>query len=493
MKRFLIFVALVILAVFLISRWNLHRSVPETFTPAPSPRIDLKDVQVLAALDEAYTRLVEAVIPSVVSLTTSRKMQEQQRVDPFEYFFGRRGRKVPREFVQNSLGSGVIVSKEGHILTNNHVVANVDEVKVQLRDGREFPAKIIGTDEINDIAVLKINAEGLVPLPLGDSDRVKVGSMVLAVGNPFGLQESVTQGIISATGRQVSDESGTEFFQTDTAINPGNSGGPLVNLRGEIIGINTAIGNYSGSGTWQGVGFAIPSNTVRRSLESIISTGRVVRGYLGVAMQELTPEIAAQLGVPNQPGALITGIAPGSPAEKAGLKEGDVVIAFNGKAIHGIRDLFRQVSSTPVGGTVEIKILRNKNEETLSATIEEQPDGFRSSASPQPRQQQQKPPQAPQGEPGPDNPLYGLETGPIPTAQRSELPANVHGVVITAVDPAAPAAEVLQPGDVIEEIGGQPVGSPAEFTRLVRSIKPGQRIVISIARGKFRSFVVIGP
>jgi len=491
MKRFLIFVALIVLAVFLISQWNRHRPVPEAFTPAAAPTVNLKEIEILAALDEANTRLVEAVLPSVVSLTT-RRMQER-RADPFEFFFGRRGRALPREMVPSSLGSGVIVSKEGHILTNNHVVANMDEVKVHLRDGREFPAKVIGTDEVNDIAVLKISADGLVPLPLGDSDKVRAGSMVFAIGNPFGLQESVTQGIISATRRQMSDES-PEFFQTDTAINPGNSGGPLVNLSGEIIGINTAIGNYSGSGTWQGVGFAIPSNTARRSLESILKAGRVVRGYLGVAMQELTPELADQLGLPRtQTGALVIGVAPGSPAEAAGVQRGDIITSFNGKEIRSIRDLFRQVSATPVGTTVSIELLRGAKQEKVSATIQEQPDGFRSfqpqQPPPSPKGQEQQ--QQPQGELTPDNPLYGLKTMPIPDARRAELPPNVRGVMIAEVAPAAPAGDVLQPGDVVEEIGGQPVASPAEFERLAASILPQQRVVISIVRGKVRSFVVI--
>ena len=247
MKRFLIFVVLVVLAVYAVSRWNQHRRIPETFTPASTAQLDLKDMQVLSAIDQETTRLVQAVVPSVVSITTSRKVQVPQIIDPFEFFFGRRAQRPQQQQVQNSLGSGVIVSKEGHILTNNHVIANTDEVKVQLSDGRELPARIVGADKASDIAVLKIDTTGITPLPLGDSDDVKTGQVVFAIGNPFGLQETVTQGIISATGRQVSDESANEFFQTNTVIKPGNSGGPLVNIRGEIIGINNAIGNYSGT------------------------------------------------------------------------------------------------------------------------------------------------------------------------------------------------------------------------------------------------------
>ncbi|MCX6967264.1 MAG: trypsin-like peptidase domain-containing protein, partial [Verrucomicrobia bacterium] len=275
MKRFLLFVILVALGLLAVSRWNQHRRVPEAFTPAQVSQLRLGDTPALAAIDTETSRLVEAVVPAVVSITTSRKVTTPQIVDPFEFFFGRRrGTPAPQEAIKNSLGSGVIVSKEGHILTNYHVVANVDEVLVQLNDGRApFPARLVGGDETSDIALIKINAKGLRPLPLGDSDKVKVGQLVFAVGNPFGLQETVTKGIISATGR-VTDEYGIEYFQTEAVINPGNSGGPLINIHGEIIGINTAIGNYSGSGTWQGVGFAIPSNIARHSMEGILKTGR---------------------------------------------------------------------------------------------------------------------------------------------------------------------------------------------------------------------------
>lgn len=376
MKRFILFLLLVALALLAVSRWNQHRRPPITsFTPATTSPLGTGDTPSLAAIDEETTRLVQAVVPSVVSITTSRKVQEQI-IDPFEFLFGRR-RAQPRESVKNSLGSGVIVSKEGHILTNYHVVAKVDEILVQLNDGRApYPARIIGGDEISDVAVIQIDAKGLKPLPLGDSDNVKVGQLVFAVGNPFGLQETVTKGIISATGR-VTDEFGIEYFQTEAVINPGNSGGPLINIRGEIIGINTAIGNYSGSGTWQGVGFAIPSNIARRALEGILKAGHVARGYLGVIITPITPELAEQFGIPGRTGTIVRDTTPGSPAQKAGLQPGDLIIAFNGKTIKDARDLVRQVAATPVGTKAELRILRNGREQTLSFTIEEQPAGFK--------------------------------------------------------------------------------------------------------------------
>ena len=492
MKRFLLFVAMVVLAVYGVSRWNGQRRTPETFTPVSTAQIDLKNVQGLESLNREYTELVKAVVPSVVSITTTRRIAVPQLLDPYDFFFGqRRGQPVPRERVQNSLGSGVIVSKEGHILTNNHVVANMDEVKVWLNDGRDFPAKVIGTDPVTDIAVLKIDAPGIRPLPLGDSDKVDVGSLVFAIGNPFGLRETVTQGIISATGRQVSDENSNEFFQTDTAINPGNSGGPLVNIRGEIIGINSAIGNFSGSGTWQGVGFAIPANAARHALESIVRTGHVVRGYLGVVIQDLTPELAEQFGVPGQVGALIGSTTPGSPSDKAGLKAGDVITAFNGKPIKDVRELFRHVSSTPVGAKVEVRFLRDKKPQTVTATIAEQPAGYNMGSVPGSNPPSPQPP--PSGALPPENPLAGIDVAAIPPDRRASYPDNVRGVMVTGVEPGSAADSRLQPGDVIEEIARQSVESTADFARIARSLQPGQRVMLSVARGKLRSFVVLQP
>jgi len=482
MKRFILFVILVALTLLAISKWNQRRGTPETFTPATAP--NLGEMPVLAALDQETSRLLQTVIPSVVSITTSRKVQAPQIIDPFEYFFGRR-RAVPQEAVKNSLGSGVIVSKEGHILTNYHVVANVDEVLVQLNDGRApFPARFIGGDEASDIAVIKIDARGLTPLPLGDSDNVKVGQLVFAVGNPFGLQETVTKGIISATKR-VTDESNNEFFQTEAVINPGNSGGPLVNIHGEIIGINTAIGNYSGSGTWQGVGFAIPSNTARHALEAIIKTGRVVRGYLGVAIDPLTAELAEQLGLPGQIGVLVRSITPGSPAEKAGLAPGDILTAFNGKPIDSARGLVRQVAATPLGSKAEIKAIRNKKEQTFRVTIEEPPAGFQIGKS-VPRTPALPPP----GSVQPGNPLSDISVTAIPQDQLANYPENVQGVFVSTVG-TAELVRFLQPGDVIEQLNGQPVSTPEEFRKAAAALKPGKIVILSLARGKIRSYVAI--
>ena len=372
MRRSLFIVLLVVLVGFGFYRW--HRlnggalpgaSGAKKYTPAEGPRIDPKDVQVLTALDAEYSRLVAAVVPSVVSITTSRAAPAQ---DPLELFFGKGQARG-----QNAQGSGVIVSKEGHILTNHHVIAGMEKIEVQLTDGRRVPAQMIGTDEVTDIAVLKINAPNVVPLALGDSDAVRVGQMVFAVGNPFGLQETVTQGIISAKGRRAFADSGVEFLQTDAAVNQGNSGGPLLNLRGEIIGINSAIFSTSREGAWLGISFAIPANVARRALESVLKTGRIVRGYLGVLMQGLTPELARQFGLSDARGAVVLGVLPGSPAAGAGLRERDVIRSFNGRGITDVYVLRELLAEADLKTKVELGIVREGREMTVVAEVVEAP------------------------------------------------------------------------------------------------------------------------
>lgn len=372
MRRTLFIVLLVALIAFGFYRWQRMHTPSQggargakKYTPAEGPRIDPKDVQVLTALDAEYARLVAAVVPSVVSITSSRTVQAQ---DPFEFFFSKR---PPR--AQQAMGSGVIVSKEGHILTNHHVVVGMEKIEVQLTDGRLVPAQLIGTDEVTDIAVLKIAAPDIVPLPLGDSDAVRVGQMVFAVGNPFGLHETVTQGIISAKGRRAVADSGVEFLQTDAAVNQGNSGGPLLNLRGEIIGINSAIFSTSREGAWLGISFAIPANVARRALESVLKTGRIVRGYLGVMMQGLTPEIVRELGLPDARGTLVVGVLPGSPADRAGLRERDIIRRFNGRPITDVYALRERLAETELNTKIELGILREGRELMVVTEIVEAP------------------------------------------------------------------------------------------------------------------------
>lgn len=529
MRRFLLFVIIVVLFVFGLERWNEQRTSnenaqrrPEKFTLAENAKLNLDDVKVLSAMEQEYTKLVEAVVPSVVSITASKRIQGPMMIDPYELWFRGRLRGVPQEREARSLGSGVIVSKEGHIITNHHVVADVDQVQVQLSNGKEAPARVIGTDEENDIAVLKVDGLDVTPLPFGDSDQVKVGSRVIAVGNPFGLEETVTQGIISAKGRRAMQDSTNEFFQTDAAINPGNSGGPLVNLRGEIIGINSSI--YSGSGGWQGVGFAIPANVARRTMESILKKGHVVRGYLGIVMQPLTQDLAQQFGMKDTRGVVVAEVTPNSPAQKAGVKSGDVIVKFNGREIADPQELRNRVAEVDVGNKAEIVVRRGNQDSTLTAEITERPADFAATRQQQLPQQMQPnipaPPQPmrPPSSSQPQNPgngnggsnsivpapnrggatavgnvLSGVQVGEIPPDHEDDLPPNVHGVMVMDIDENSPAAESLQQGDVIEEINREPVNSVADYNRIVQKLAPNEKQMLFIARGKTRSFVVITP
>src|SRR5881628_2983071 len=333
LAKFLLFVLVVSAGISLLYDYRLKHGglklpsgrTPEKYTLALEPSVDPKQVPSLEALNRERRALVKSVIPSVVAVKTSKKIgiRREYGLDPFEFFFGNRQRRFrsPRDeaLVQSSLGSGVIVTNEGHIITNNHVVAQVDEIEVQLSDGQTKKARLVGADEQVDLAVLKIDNPGVKPLKLADSDTVQPGDFVLAIGNPFGFEETVTDGIISSKGRPNRSDFFGELLQTDAAINPGNSGGPLINLRGEVIGINTAIASTTGGS--QGVGFAIPSNTVRTALESLLKQGRIIRGYLGIQTG------ASQRGVGDSDteGVVVEEILPGSPAAEAQLQQGDVI------------------------------------------------------------------------------------------------------------------------------------------------------------------------
>jgi len=420
-------------------------------------------------------------------------------------FNGRLRSSPHRESIQKSLGSGVIVSKEGHILTNTHVISDVDEVQVQLNDGRKMRARIIGSDEDSDIAVLKIEGANLTPLPLGDSDKVKVGQLVFAVGNPFGLQETVTRGIISAKGRNIIQGSENEFFQTDTAINPGNSGGPLVDFRGEIIAINSSI--YSGSGGWQGIGFAIPSNVARSTLEALLKNGGNPQpraapsgqntgphGYLGVLIRTLTPDIAEELGVEGAEGVLVTGVAPNSPAEKAALQEGDIITNFNGHIVKSAEELRSRVAEVKIGKEAKISFLRETEPMTLNITVADMSTFARATPAPPPEPDTEPSPE-PSASPmmPPTSPLAGIHVSEIPPEHRPDLPANVKGVMVDDVDEDTPAAQVLRQADVIEEINHRPVSSVADYEAILKTLKAGDKQMLFICRGKERSFVVIEP
>jgi serine protease Do len=370
-RRLVLFVVIGILACYAWWRYD-HRGVQhssEKFTSAVAPKLSLDDVKVLSAIDAEYTRLVQSVVPSVVSITSSRTVTQIAPQTIEDWLMGRQRSQLAKS---TSLGSGVIVSKEGHILTNHHVVADMTEVRVQLTDGRNLAAALIGSDPVTDIAVLRIDGANLEPLPLGESDDLRVGQQIFAVGNPYGLEESVTRGIISAKGRQTASDSSIEYIQHDAAVNQGNSGGPLLNVRGEIVGINSAI--FSRTGGWQGISFAIPSNTARRILEVIIrNKGRMVRSYLGVVMQDVTTELARNLGLTDMDGAIIIQVTPDSPAVRAGLRPGDVVHTVNGRRVKGFQQLRQIIAGTEVGQELELGFIRGGAAMTAKAQVAEMP------------------------------------------------------------------------------------------------------------------------
>ena len=484
MRRFIFFVLVVAVCVFGLYRWTEEKGpvrFPEKFTPAEGPKLGYDDVHVLESMESEYTRLVQAVVPSVVSITATRRVQAPAVEDPFELFFGRRFRQPQQRTEEmRSLGSGVIVSQEGHIVTNQHVVADVDEVSIRLSDGREVPARIIGADAATDIAVLKVTGVKVTPLAFADSDQVKVGQWVVAVGNPFGFDETVTDGIISAKGRAMED-SANDFFQTNAAINPGNSGGPLLDLRGEIIGINSSIYAGAGTGSWQGLGFAIPSNTARRALAAIIKTGRVAHGYLGVNVR--SPELAARMGLPQVDGAYVSAVTPGSPAEKAGIRKGDIITALGSHPVHNFTELRTQIAGVETGSSVAVAVRRGSESVTLTAQIVEQPESVaRNGASPA-----NGAPQANDDQ----GILAGVHVMEIPPDHEEDLPPHAHGVMVSDVDDNSPASGSLQQSDVIEEIDHVPIHSVPEYQQAAAAITGQQQVLLSICRDRRRSFAVV--
>ncbi|MBC3812681.1 Do family serine endopeptidase [Undibacterium aquatile] len=326
----------------------------------------------------SYRGAAQKAMPSVVNIYTSKEIQRARNPllnDPFlRRFFGEQSNQ--RTERQSSLGSGVIVSAEGYILTNNHVVESADEIDVALADGRTAAAKVVGTDPETDLAVIKINLPNIPAITLGQPDDTKVGDVVLAIGNPFGVGQTVTMGIISAQGRNnLTDNAFQNFIQTDAAINPGNSGGALVDINGNLLGINTAI--YSQSGGSVGIGFATPVSTVKAVMEQIISQGQVVRGWIGVEPQDITPELAESFGLKQKSGAIIAGVIRGGPADKAGMKPGDILVSIAGKPVRDTTEMLNLVAQLKPGNTAKITVVRNKQEPTLEVTVGKRPPSRR--------------------------------------------------------------------------------------------------------------------
>jgi serine protease Do len=502
LAKFLLFVLLISAGISLLYDYRLKHGglnlpsarTPEKYTLASTPSVDSKQVASLEALNRERRALVSSVIPSVVAVKTSKKIAipRERGLDLFEFFYGgQRQFRNPNDqaLVQNSLGSGVVVTNEGHIITNNHVVDQVDEIEVQLSDGRTKKARLVGADSQVDLAVLKIDDPGVKPLKLADSDTVQAGDFVLAIGNPFGFEETVTDGIISSKGRPNRSDFFGDLLQTNAAINPGNSGGPLINLRGEVVGINTAI--ISRTGGSQGIGFAIPSNTIRTALESLLKQGRIIRGYLGIQTRALQP---GQNGAEAE-GVTVEQVMPGSPAAQAKLQRGDVIRKFNGREVKNIYALRSMVAQTELNKNVELEIMRDGKPLSVTTQVKEQPANYET-AGVMPRRGQPEPesPGQPNDQQASGGPLASIHVGELTPqmARQLDLPNNVQGVIVTSVDPDSGAAE-LQKGDVIEEINQQPITSVSDYNKIAASLDPSQPQVLSVCRHRMRSFLVLRP
>ena len=499
--KFLLFVLLVSAAISGLYDYRLKhgglkflaQTTPDKYTLSTTASLDPKEVVGLENLNKERRALISSILPAVVSVKTSKKVVSPRRsygLDPSE-FYNRNPRQFrnpnEEEMVQKSLGSGVIVSAEGHIITNNHVIDQVDQIEVLLSDGRIKKARLVGADATVDLAVLKIDEPGLKSLKFGDSDAMQAGDFVLAIGNPFGFEETVTDGIISSKGRPNRVDGFGDYLQTNAAINPGNSGGPLVNLRGEIIGINTAI--VSKSGGSQGLGFAIPSNSVRAALESLLKNGRLIRGYLGIVSRNVGP------GAKETDGVVVDDIFPDSPADEAQMKKGDVIRKFNGHDVKTFNELRTFVAQVELNKKVEIEVTRNGKPLKLMAEIKEMPVDYKTTRinpreSPTPSRRQT--PAEPDDQRDDGGVFGSIEVGELTQdmARRLDLPKSVRGVMVTKVKDDDGE---LRTGDVIEEVNQQPVTSVAEYKRIVSSLDPNETQVLSVCRHRTRSFVVLRP
>jgi serine protease Do len=424
-----------------------------------------------------FAPIVKEVLPNVVNISSSKvvrtpnQMPEGMQSDPFfQQFFGHGfGRpEVPKDRREQSLGSGVIVSPEGYILTNNHVVDGATDVKVTFSDKRELKAKVIGTDPKTDVAVLKVEGSNFPAITLGDSSKVQVGDYALAIGDPFGVGQTVTMGIVSAKGRgNLGIEDYEDFIQTDAPINPGNSGGALVNDRGELVGINTAILSH-GSGGNEGIGFAIPVNLARNVMGQILDHGKVTRGYLGVVIQPITPAMAKELGLNKLQGALVGDVSPKGPARASGVQRGDVILSINGNPVNDSNELRNTISMMQPGQTVKLGISRNGSTKDLDVRLgelslskeeaESQPEGASKDA------------------------LEGISVQNLDAevAAQLQLPESTKGVVVTGIDPSSPKADSgLQKGDVIQEVNHQAVRNVAEFKEAMRKATDGALLLVN--------------
>ncbi len=439
--------------------------------------------QFLNKMSNYLSEVADVTKPSVVNISTTTTVTMKNHPyggmfnDPFfKKFFGDQFDHpgMPKKFKSSALGSGVIVSADGYILTNYHVIKDADEIKVILNDKREFKGKVIGDDPLTDIAVIKVEAKDLPAIKMGDSDKLKAGDLVLAIGNPFGLNQTVTMGIVSAVGRaNIGISAYEDYIQTDAAINPGNSGGALVNANGELVGINSAI--FSTSGGYMGVGFAIPSDMADSVVQSIIKYGKVIRGWLGVTIQNLTPELAKSFGVEADKGALVTDVMQDSPAGKAGMKRGDLIVEFDGKSVADTTGLRNMVANTAPGKVVQTKVIRQGKAESLTVTIGELPTKMTAKNVEL------------------NNVLNGVQVQELTPDLRAGLniPADVEGVLVAGVSEDNPAYGLVSKNDVIEEVDRKPVKDIKDYEAVVSKIKPSETVLLLLYRERGHIYVTI--
>ncbi len=435
-----------------------------------------------------FTQLAKDASPAVVNIRTEKTLTGGNRVfehffggpggrgqeDPFGEFFDRFFNNQPQhEYKQRSLGSGFIIEKEGYIVTNNHVISDADEIQVKLKDGGEYDAEIIGSDASTDIALIRIKSDHELPvLEMGDSSQVDVGQWILAIGNPFGLEHTVTAGIISAKGRVIGAGPYDDFLQTDASINPGNSGGPLIDMNGKVIGISTAI--VAGG---EGIGFAIPVNLAKNIIEQLKKTGEVTRGWMGVAIQDLTPDLQEYYGVDH--GVLVTEVFKGDPADKAGIQPSDIILSVNGEAVNSSRDLSRLVAGLAVGNKAQIKLFRNGKTQTVEVTVAKREEA-QATAMGEPSQQP------------PEKSALGIQVSDITNDIAGQLNLeNTSGVVVVGVDDGSKGSQAgVTKGDVIKQINHKPVENVEDYKKIINGIKPGETIQMYIKRA-FQGYTVI--
>ena len=449
---------------------------PTAATPSMLPEASMVPASFSELADKVKAGVVNIQVVNTVKNISAHQFPGNPfgEQNPFGDFFERYfGGDMPRSYEQKGVGSGFIVSRDGTILTNNHVVEQADQIKVKLANGKEYDAKVVGRDPKTDLALLKIDgASNLQPLTLGDSDDLKVGSWVVAIGSPFGLEQTVTAGIVSAKGRVIGSGPYDNFIQTDASINPGNSGGPLVNMKGEVVGINTAI-----IASAQGIGFAIPVNIAKEVASQLQEKGHVTRGYLGILIQDVTPELAKAFNLKEEKGALVAQVSKGSPADKGGIEQGDVIVEFDGKEIAESKDLPRLVASTPVGKIVMVKVSRDGKLVERRVKVGELEEK-KAEVTKVPMRKS-----------------LGITIQNVTPEMARGLGLKTEtGVVITRVDPGSPAARAgLQRGDVIQEINQEPVKDAEDFSKKIEKAKEQERVLLLIQRGQNNLFAAVIP